>query len=333
MQKKLTFQDKILVTGSKGMVGSSIARRLKKNGYGNKNHGGEIYLPTREELDLLNQTQIDDWLSKNSPTIVIHAAAKVGGIFANDSQPADFLLENLKMQTNIIESSYKKRVRRFIVLGSSCIYPKHAKQPIKEEYLLTSPLEQTNESYAIAKITGIKLCQALRAQYGFDAISLMPTNLYGPNDNYHPLNSHVLASLIRRFYEAKKKGIKSVTCWGTGRPLREFMHVDDLSDAVIFALERWDPNAKNAPLDNNGIPLTHLNVGTGKDISIKELADMISSKIGFQGEIHWDHNKPDGTPRKNLDIGKFKELGWVSKIDLEVGLSSTIEKYKSLMEK
>ena len=330
MQNKLTLQDKFFITGSNGMVGRAIIRRLKEKGYGDKNIGGELLLPSRKELDLLNLNEVNNWFNQNSPTIVIHAAAKVGGILANSSQPADFLLENLKMQTNVIESAYRSGVKRFIFLGSSCIYPKHSKQPIKEEYLLTSPLEKTNESYAIAKIAGIKLCQALREQYEFDAISLMPTNLYGPHDNYHLNNSHVLASLIRKFHEAKRIGAEEVICWGTGKPLREFMHVDDLGDAVVFALERWDPKAKNAPLDNDGIPLTHLNVGTGSDISIKELAEMISSKVGFEGKISWDRNKPDGTPRKNLNINKFKELGWRSKIDLDQGITSTIEIYKSL---
>ena len=331
MQNKLTLQDKIFITGSNGMAGRAIARQLKKYGYGDQNSGGKLLMPSRKDLDLLNLENLNKWFKKNSPTIVVHAAAKVGGILANSSQPADFLLENIKMQTNVIETAYRAGVKRFIFLGSSCIYPKYAEQPIKEEYLLKGSLEKTNESYAIAKIAGIKLCQALRDQYEFDAISLMPTNLYGPNDNYHPTDSHVLASLIRKFHEAKKTRAKEVICWGTGKPLREFMHVDDLGDAVVFALEKWDPKAKNAPLDSNGMPLTHLNVGTGKDVSIKELANMIAAKVGFKGNIIWDKDKPDGTPRKKLDVNKFKELGWASKIELDQGLTSTIETYKSLI--
>ena len=331
MQNKLTLQDKILITGSNGMAGRAIVRQLKKHGYGDHNSDGKLFIPSRKDLDLLNFENLNKWFKKNTPTIVVHAAAKVGGILANSSQPADFLLENIKMQTNVIETAYRAGVKRFIFLGSSCIYPKYAEQPIKEEYLLKGSLEKTNEPYAIAKIAGIKLCQALRDQYEFDAVSLMPTNLYGPNDNYHPTNSHVLASLIRKFHEAKKTGAKEVICWGTGKPLREFMHVDDLGDAVVFALEKWDPKAKNAPLDSKGIPLTHLNVGTGKDVSIKELANMIAAKVGFKGNIFWDKDKPDGTPRKNLDVNKFKELGWTSKIELEQGLTSTIETYKSLI--
>ena len=287
------------------------------------------FLPKRKELDLLDSQQVNDWFNKNLPTIVIHAAAKVGGILANSSQPADFLLENLKIQTNVIEAAFKTNVKRFLFLGSSCIYPKFSEQPIKEEALLSSGLEQTNENYAIAKISGIKLCQALRKQYGFDAISLMPTNLYGPGDNYDKKNSHVMASLIRRFYEAKINKSSEVTCWGSGSPLRELMHVDDLADAVVFVLEKWDPDEKNSPIDNNGNPLNYLNVGTGKDVSIKELTKIISKEYGFNGNINWDRSKPDGTPKKVLNIERIRNLGWKPKISLMEGIKITIRDFTS----
>ena len=261
---------------------------------------------------------------------MIIAAAKVGGIFANSNQPYNFLLENLKIQNNLIESSFKNNIKRLLFLGSSCIYPKFAKQPIKEEYLLSSELESTNEWYALAKIAGIKLCQSLRVQYNFDAISLMPTNLYGPNDNYHPLNSHVIASLIRKFIEAKKNSYNTVECWGSGKPLREFMHVDDLGDAILFALEHWSPSDKHAPKDSNGNPLTYLNVGTGKDITIKDLSKIIARATGFKGKIEWDLSKPDGTPKKLLDIENLKNLGWQSNIPLEEGIKKTIQDLEHL---
>ena len=284
-------------------------------------------MPTRKELDLLDSQKVNNWFSKNSPTIVINAAAKVGGILANSTRPADFLLENLKIQTNIIEAAYKYNVKRFLFLGSSCIYPKFSKQPIKEESILSINLESTNECYAIAKIAGIKLCQALRKQYGFDAISLMPTNLYGQGDNYHKNDSHVMASLIRKFYEAKLYNHKEVICWGSGEPLREFMHVDDLGDAIVFALEKWDPDSKESPVDINNVPLNYLNVGTGKDISIKELAEIISKEFGFNGKIHWDKSKPDGTPKKQLSIERMVSLGWYPKIDLIEGIKMTIKDF------
>jgi GDP-L-fucose synthase len=247
------------------------------------------------------------------------AAAKVGGIHANNTYPADFLLENLKIQTNVIETAWRSGVRRLLFLGSSCIYPKFADQPIKEEELLTGALEPTNEWYAIAKIAGIKLCESLRRQYGFDAISLMPTNLYGPGDNYHPENSHVLPALIRRFHEAGEAKAKSVTCWGTGSPLREFLHVDDLAEACVFALEHWSP----APGE-----LTYLNVGTGVDISIHELADAVATATGYQGAIEWDSSQPDGTPKKQLDVSRLAALGWRAGIPLAEGLESTVALFR-----
>ena len=325
--KKINLDEKILVAGASGMAGSAIIRMLKKSGYGLESKNGEILKPNRKELDLLNSIEVNNWFMVNKPSVVIIAAAKVGGILANENQPTDFLLENLKIQNNLIESSFKNGVKRLLFLGSSCIYPKFSQQPIKEEYLLDGVLESTNEWYAIAKIAGIKLCQALRKQHGFDAISLMPTNLYGPKDNYHPTNSHVMASLIKKFCEAKKNDLSTVTCWGTGKPLREFMHVDDLGKSVVFALENWDPFDERAPLDINGVPLNYLNVGTGKDISIEDLAKKISQAVNFKGDIIWDSSKPDGTPKKQLNIDKIKSLGWRPSIKLEDGITRTIQEF------
>jgi len=326
--KKINLGEKIFIAGATGMVGSSIYRTLKKYGYGLNKNKGEILTPNRNELNLLDQEKVAYWFAKEKPSVVILAAAKVGGIYANASKPFDFLIENLKIQTNVIESAFKNKVKRFLFLGSSCIYPKHCLQPIKEESLLSGLLENTNESYAIAKIAGIKLCQSLRSQYNFDAISLMPTNLYGPNDNYHPSNSHVMASLIRKFCEAKHKSLSSVTCWGTGNPFREFLHVDDLGEAVVFALENWDPSSKDSPKDKAGKPLDFLNVGTGKDISIKELVKLVANLCDFDGEIIWDTTKPDGTPKKQLDVTNIKKIGWRSKIDLVEGITITLEDFK-----
>jgi GDP-L-fucose synthase len=243
----------------------------------------------------------------------------VGGIQANNSYPADFLLENLKIQTNVIETAWRSGVRRLLFLGSSCIYPKFAEQPIREEALLSGPLEPTNEWYAIAKITGLKLCEALRKQHGFDSISLMPTNLYGPGDNYHPENSHVLPALIRRFHEAAEANAPTVTCWGTGTPLREFLHVDDLGEACVFALERWQPAAEDLPF---------LNVGTGADLTIRALAEAVAEATGFRGEILWDTSKPDGTPKKQLDVSRLVALGWRARIPLAPGLASTVAEFR-----
>ena len=328
MKKHIFLKDKIYISGSTGMVGSAIIRSLKKNGYGNKKNSGDLLMPGRHELNLLDTSQVNGWFFKNSPDVVILAAAKVGGILSNLKNPADFILQNLKIQSNVIEAAFNCGVRRFLFLGSSCIYPKFAEQPIKEEYLLSNKLESSNEYYAIAKIAGIKLCESLRLQYGFDAISLMPTNLYGPNDNYSKDESHVMAALIRKFHEANIEKLSTVTCWGSGKPLREFLHVDDLGDAVVFALEYWDPNADNSPKNKMGKPLTYLNVGTGKDISIKDLAEIISREFEFKGNILWDEEMPDGTPRKLLNIDKFTNLGWSAKIDLTEGISSTIENFK-----
>tara|TARA_B100000963_G_scaffold120047_1_gene104601 strand:+ start:6145 stop:7128 length:984 start_codon:yes stop_codon:yes gene_type:complete len=326
--KKIVKNDKIFIAGANGMVGQAIKKSLKKAGYGSKKYNGSFLTPSKKELDLLNYESVEKWFSKKKPTVVILAAAKVGGILANSSQPTEFILENLKIQNNVIELAWKFNVKRFLFLGSSCIYPKFAKQPIIEESLLTDSLEPTNQWYALAKIAGIKLCEALRKQYGFDAISLMPTNLYGPGDNYHPDNSHVMAALIKKFLDASKKSLDTVTLWGTGSPLREFMHVDDLGDAVVFVLENWDPDSKIAPLDNNNSPLLLLNVGTGKDISIKDLAKKISAITSYKGQIIWDKTKPDGTPRKLLNIEKIKQLGWEPKISLDNGIKKTLDLLK-----
>ena len=321
--KLITTNYKIAVFGSSGMAGSAICRALKRKGYNN------LLLPKRQDLNLLNYLDIKKWFSKFQPDIVIIAAAKVGGIYANNIFPADFILENLKIQTNLIEVSWKENVKKLLFLGSSCIYPKFAKQPIKEEELLKGSLESTNQWYAIAKISGIKLCEALRIQYGFNSISLMPTNLYGPGDNYNPHNSHVLASFVKRFCEAKYHSKKQVTCWGSGSPLREFLHVDDLGEAAIFALENWDLNDIKSPKDVNGGILSFLNVGTGRDISIYDLAILIANYVGFEGEILWDKSKPDGTPRKLLDVSRLKDMGWTPNIRFEDGLKSTIQQFKN----
>ena len=324
MKKKIDKNERIFIAGSNGMVGSSIKRALLKNPSNKTNKILNLLTPSRLELDLLDSNAVKNWFKKEKPNIVILAAAKVGGIHVNSKYPTEFLLENIKIQSNIIEAALKVGVRRLLFLGSSCIYPKYATQPIKEEELLNGYLEKTNESYAIAKITGIKLCEALRMQYNFDAISLMPTNLYGPNDNYHPLNSHVVPGLIRKFSIAKRDNLSSVTCWGSGLVCRELMHVDDLAEAVIFCLENWFPSEIDAPKDNSGNPLNYLNVGTGKDISVRELAKKIAEIVKFDGEIFWDKNMPDGTPRKVLDISRLKKLGWEPKIDLTSGLENTI---------
>ena len=313
MEKLINQDDRFFVAGHRGMAGSAICRALKRSGY------ETLLTASRDELDLLDLQAVKHWFAENEPTVVVLAAAKVGGIHANDTYPADFLLENLKIQMNVIETAWRNGVKRLLFLGSSCIYPKFAEQPIKEESLLTGALEPTNEWYAIAKIAGIKLCESLKKQYGFDAISLMPTNLYGPGDNYHPENSHVLPALIRRFHEAKESGAESVTCWGTGSPMREFLHVDDLGEACVFALENWQPKPEE---------LQFLNVGTGVDLSIRELAEAVAGATGFLGAIHWDTSKADGTPKKQLDVSRLKALGWQARIPLEEGLRSTVALFR-----
>ena len=317
-------KDKIIfVAGHNGMVGAAIVRHLTKLGYKN------LILKSRKELDLSNQEKVNFFFKNNKIDQVYMAAAKVGGIHANNNYPADFINQNLLIQSNVIHSSFITGVKKLLFLGSSCIYPKLANQPIKEEELLTNTLEPTNEPYAIAKIAGLKMCESYNRQFGkkfgLDYRCIMPTNLYGPGDNYHPSNSHVVAAMLNRYIHAKAKNLSHVTCWGSGEPMREFLHCEDLADACIFALERWDPSGANAPLDINKIPLTILNVGTGKNISIKNLSELISELVGFEGITNWDKSKPDGTPRKLLDITKMSKLGWKSKISLRDGLKRTIK--------
>ena len=319
--------DRFFVAGARGMAGSAIVRALQRSGYGDRAQGGKLLTPNRQELNLLDDAAVLHWMTEKKPDVVVLAAATVGGIEANRSRPADFLLENLRIETQVIEAAWRTGVRRLLFLGSSCIYPKFAEQPIREESLLTGALEPTNAWYAIAKIAGIKLCEALRIQHGFDAISLMPTNLYGPGDNYHPSGSHVLPALIRRFHEAKQN-TESVRCWGTGTPLREFLHADDLGEACVFALEHWSALSDNAPLDDWGNPLAFLNVGTGIDQSIRELAEQVAAAVGFKGSIDWDHSKPDGTPKKQLDVSRLAAMGWRARIALTEGLISTVADFE-----
>ncbi len=313
----ISSADRIFVAGHRGMAGSAILRRLQKGGY------GSLLTVSRSELDLTDGPAVHAWFAQQQPSVVVLAAAKVGGIVANATYPADFLLDNLTIQNNVISSAWRHGARRLLFLGSSCIYPKFAPQPIREESLLTGPLEPTNEWYAIAKIAGIQLCRALRQQHGFEAFSLMPTNLYGPGDNYHPTNSHVLPALIRRFHEARCAGLPSVTCWGSGAPRREFLHVDDLADAAVFCLERWQPAA-------DGIQF--LNVGTGTDVTIAELASLVADAVGYRGQILWDTSKPDGTPRKLLDVSRLADLGWRASLSLEEGLRRTVQEYVAQVE-
>ena len=298
---------KIYVSGHNGMVGSAIIRKLTKKGYTN------IITKTHKELDLTNQQAVNEFFEKENPEYVFLAAAKVGGIMANKTYPANFIYENLMIETNIIHASYINKVKKLLFLGSSCIYPKLAPQPIKEEYLLTGKLEKTNEAYAIAKIAGLEMCKHYNNQYNTNFMAVMPTNLYGPNDNYDINNSHVMAALIRKFKEAKNE----IIIWGTGTPKREFLHVDDLADAIIHITENY--NAKDIG--------NFINIGTGKDISIKELAELIKNITGFKGNIIYDTTKPDGTPKKQLDISKITALGWKPKISLKEGIKKTYNEY------
>lgn len=304
---------KIYVAGHNGMVGSAIMRALQKNGYEN------LITKSFRELDLRRQSDVEKFFQQEKPEIVIVAAAKVGGILANNTYRAEFIYDNLMIEANLIHASYLNSAEKLIFLGSSCIYPKLAPQPLKEEYLLSGYLEFTNEPYAIAKIAGIKLCENYFRQYGCNFISAMPTNLYGPNDNFDLQTSHVLPAFIRKFHEAKTQEQSSVTIWGTGKPLREFLYVDDLAEAILFMMENVD--AKN--LYNLGI--THLNVGSGKDISISELAKLVAQIIGFNGKIEYDSTKPDGTPRKLMDVSRINSLGWKYKTELEEGIKLTYE--------
>ena len=305
---------KIYVAGHRGLVGSAIVRAIESE-------GKHTWIgQTRAELDLLDRKAVFEYLSKQKPDAVVIAAAKVGGIQANNTFPVEFLSQNLQIETNLMDGAHAADIEKLLFLGSSCVYPKMAQQPIKEEYLLTSELEKTNEAYALAKISGLKLVQAYRKQYGHRWISAMPTNMYGPGDNFDLENSHVLPALIRKFHDAKTSGADSVILWGTGTPKREFLHSDDLGRACVFLLENYDEDVA-------------INVGVGEDISIKELADQIKKVVGFQGSIEWDSSKPDGTPRKLLDVSRTKALGWSPSISLQEGLSSTyswfLENWKS----
>tara|TARA_B100001989_G_scaffold253309_1_gene239822 strand:+ start:8938 stop:9954 length:1017 start_codon:yes stop_codon:yes gene_type:complete len=319
---------KIFIAGGTGMVGSAIIRNLRMNENKNKFRRALILSPKRSELDLTDFASVRSWFKENRPNIVIIAAARVGGIYANQSMPFDFILENIKIQTNIIEISWLFNVKTLIFLGSSCIYPKFAPQPIKEEYLLTDTLETTNEFYALAKISGIKLCQALKKQHNFNSICLMPTNLYGPGDNYNLKNSHVIPALIRKFYDATENNLDQVECWGSGSPFREFLYVDDLAEACIFILEKWN-NSDFKKIDSKGEEIHLLNVGSPFETSIKDLTEIISREVGFKGEIVWDKNMPDGTPRKKLDTTKINDLGWKANTNLEKGIKLTLKHFKN----
>ena len=304
---------RIFVAGHGGLVGSAICRRLSTAGY------SSLITRSRSELDLRSQASVDRFFTEHRPEYVFLAAAKVGGILANSSRPAEFIYDNLALQTNVIHAAYTCGVKKLLFLGSSCVYPKLAPQPIREEYLLGSALEPTNEWYAVAKIAGIKLAQAYRRQYGFDAISAMPTNLYGPGDNFHPENSHVLPALLRKFGEAKERGLPEVTVWGTGSPRREFLHVDDLADASLHLMLHYSA-------------VEPINVGTGTDVTIQELAQIVQRVTGHEGRIVFDTTKPDGTPRKLLDVSRLASLGWKHRIGLEAGIKGTWEWYRSMAD-
>ncbi len=308
MNHKMDKNAKIYIAGHRGMVGSAIHRKLEKEGYTN------FITRTSDTLDLRNQQQVIDFFEQEKPDYVFLAAAKVGGIAANNTYRAEFLYDNLQIQNNVIHNSYLNGVKKLMFLGSSCIYPKMAPQPLKEEYLLTGPLESTNEPYAIAKIAGIKMCDAYRAQYGCNFISVMPTNLYGYNDNYHPRNSHVLPALIRRFHEAKEQNLPTVTIWGTGAPKREFLFADDLAEACYYLMQNYNEAG-------------FVNIGTGEDISVKDLALLIKKIIGYEGEINFDASKPDGTPRKLMDVTKIHSKGWKHTVELEEGIKLTYQDF------
>jgi len=301
-------QDKIYVAGHRGMVGSAVVRRLEKDGFTN------IVTRVSKELDLTEQQAVREFFAQEKPAYVVLAAAKVGGIHANNTYRAQFLYENLMIQNNVIHASHEQGVKKLLFLGSSCIYPKLAPQPLKEESLLTGPLEPTNEPYAIAKIAGVKMAESYRRQYGDNYISAMPTNLYGPNDNYDLNNSHVLPALIRKFHTAKVKGEPNVTVWGSGSPRREFLHVDDLADACLFLLKNYNEEL-------------FVNVGTGEDLTIRELAELIKDVVGFEGELVWDSSKPDGTPRKLMDVGRLHAMGWKHKIGLREGITAVYAEF------
>ena len=301
---------KIYVAGHRGMVGSAIVRELHRQGYDN------IITRTHAELDLTRQSDVESFFAQERPEYVFLAAAKVGGIVANDTAPADFMYENMMLGMNVIHSAWRNGCRKLEFLGSSCIYPRLAPQPMREDCLLTGPLERTNEAYALAKIAGLKYCGYLNRQYDTDFISVMPTNLYGPNDNYHPEHSHVLPALIRRFHEAKEQGLPYVTCWGDGSPLREFLYVDDLAELCVFLMNRYSGNET-------------VNAGTGKEVSIRELTEIVARVVGYTGEVRWDTSRPNGTPRKLLDVSKAASLGWRYRTELEEGIRLTYADFLS----
>ena len=306
----MEIDSKIYVAGHRGMVGSAIVRELQRQGYIN------IITRTHKELDLCRQEAVEAFFAAEKPEYVFLAAAKVGGIVANQNALADFMYDNMILEMNVIHAAFQNGVKKLEFLGSSCIYPRMAPQPMKESCLLTGELEKTNEAYALAKISGLKYCEFLNRQYGTDFISVMPTNLYGPNDNYHPEHSHVLPALIRRFHEAKVSGAKSVTCWGTGKPLREFLYVDDLANLCVFLMNNYSGNET-------------VNAGTGKELSIRELTELVAKVVGYEGAIEWDTTRPDGTPRKLLDVSKATALGWTYKTELEDGIRLA---YKDFLE-
>lgn len=297
----MNSESKIYVAGHRGMVGSAIVRELKRQGYTN------IITRTHAELDLTDQRGVERFFEEERPEYVFLAAAKVGGIVANNTAPADFMYQNMMLEMNVIHSAWRSGAKKLLFLGSSCIYPRMAPQPMPESCLLTSELEKTNEAYALAKISGLKYCEYLNRQYGTDYISVMPTNLYGPNDNYHPEHSHVLPALIRRFHEAKQQGVEEVTCWGDGSPLREFLYVDDLANLCVFLMKNYSGNET-------------VNAGTGKELTIKELTELVAQTVGYDGEIRWDTTRPNGTPRKLLDVSKARALGWSYRTELSEGI-------------
>jgi len=307
-RKKMEKDAKIYVAGHRGMVGSAIVRQLEKKGYTN------IITRTHKELNLCRQNEVEDFFAKEKPEYVFLAAAKVGGIAANEEALADFMYDNMILEMNVIHAAWQNGCKKLEFLGSSCIYPRMAPQPMKESCLLTSELEKTNEAYALAKISGLKYCEFLNRQYGTDYISVMPTNLYGPNDNYHPTHSHVLPALIRRFHEAKEQNLSYVTCWGDGSPLREFLYVDDLADLCVFLMDHYSGNET-------------VNAGSGKELTIRELTEKVAAAVGYQGKIRWDSSKPNGTPRKLLDVSKATKLGWTYHTELEEGIRLTYEDF------
>ncbi len=314
VKERMNKSDKIYIAGHRGLVGSAIVRNLEKDGYNN------LLLRTSKEINLTNQPEVDQFFAVEKPDYVFLAAAKVGGIHANDTYPADFIRENLQIQTNVIDAAYRNNAKKLLFLGSSCIYPKFAPQPMKEEHLLTGELESTNEWYAIAKIAGIKMCQAYKKQYGFNAISIMPTNLYGPGDNFNLENSHVLPALIRKFHEAKVENVPEVEVWGSGTPRREFLHVDDMADASVFLMANYDG-------------FDFVNVGVGEDVTIKELAIKVKNAVSYKGLLKFDASKPDGTPRKLLDVTKLNNAGWIANISLNEGVQSTYDWFLANIDK